>query len=43
MAKYEVITTNQFNKDLKLYDKDKEIKVISLERTGTHSDLFKKK
>lgn len=95
MAKYEVITTNQFNKDLKLakkrglntqdlfdvvgklsegeqlppqnhnhqlvgeykglwechiapdwlliYDKDKEIKIISLERTGTHSDLFKKK
>lgn len=91
MAKYEVITTNQFNKDLKLakkrglntqdlfdvvaklsegeqlppqnrnhqlvgeykglwechiapdwlliYDKDKEIKVISLERTGTHSVL----
>ncbi len=28
---------------LLIYTKDKQIKIITLKRTGTHSDLFKKK
>ena len=50
MAEYIVKPTGPFRKDLKLakkrglllYEKDTEIRIISLYRTGTHSDIFGK-
>jgi mRNA interferase YafQ len=44
MAKFIVKTTEcHINPDwLLLYEKDSEIRIISLYRTGTHADLFGK-
>lgn len=48
MAKFSLHLSKRYLKDLKLarrrviYIKDTEIRIISLQRTGTHSDLFGK-
>ena len=43
MSKYEIKYTTQFKKDYKLAKRrgvDNEVLVLTLARTGTHSDLF---